>query len=122
MTVSSQQPEREELNLSSTVSEASRQFDVKVPVSAVAFAKAILERHPEYAGKKASNVILDESRTTRKCLVEVWLKDIRTLFDPTRAPIIHGRLVILGLSFLEQDLQQQLQRNGFLTTLEQELT
>src|SRR6266446_5649351 len=118
---SSQQSEREELNLSPTVREASVLLQKYGPVSAVAFAKAILERHPEYASQKASAVILDEARIEHKRLVQDWLKDIRTLFDQSRAPEMYGKLVILGLSYLEQDLCHQLQRNGFLTALEQDI-
>jgi hypothetical protein len=111
----------EELNLSSTVMEASQRLQEHEPVSAVAFAKAILEKHPEYVGQKASSVILDEEHGEQKRLVQDWLKDIRTLFDPSHVPEMHGRLVILGLSFLDQDLYEQLQLDGFLTALEQDL-
>ncbi len=121
MPVSSQLSEREELNLSSTVSEASRQWQEHESVTAATFAKAILARHSEYAGGKASAVSLDEGRAEQKRPVQVWLTDIRTLYDRSVAPTLHGRLVILGLSYLEPDLQGQLQRDGFLTALEQEL-
>jgi hypothetical protein len=106
MAVSSQSSEREELNLSTTVGEASRQW--KEPITAATFAKAILERHPEYADQKASAVRLDEGRAEQERPVQIWLTDVRTLFDRSTAPKLHGRLVILGLSYLEPDLQLQL--------------
>src|SRR6266436_62675 len=121
MAVSSQSSEREELNLSTTVGEASRQWKEREPVTAATFAKAILERHPEYAHQKAFALRLDEGRAEQKRPVQLWLTDIRTLFDRSTAPKLHGRLVILGLSYLEPDLQLQLQQEDFLTALEREL-
>ena len=120
-TLSSQSSEREELNLSTTVGEASLQWKEHEPVTAAAFAKAILERHPEYANQKASAVRLDEDRAEQKRPVQIWLTDIRTLFDRSMAPKLHGRLVILDLSYLEPDLQLQLHQEDFLTALEGEL-
>jgi hypothetical protein len=121
MTQYSEQSIREKLNVSSKIKQESSRLQEHEPVSAVTFAKAILEKHPEYVGQKASSVILDEGHGEQKRLVQDWLKDIRTLFDPSHVPEMHGRLVILGLSFLDQDLYEQLQPDGFLTALEQDL-
>ena len=115
--------ESKELNLSPSVKSAKGGFPADEPISAVAFAKAILKlHHIDYAGGKASALVLDEAIAARnKQPVETWLQDIRTLFDASFAPELHGRLVIIGLSLLEPNLRQQLQHDGFLTALEQEI-
>ena len=113
MPQSNQQSEGEELKLSPTVREASRSLQKHEPVSAAVFAKDILERHPEHAGQKASAVILDEMRADHKRPVQAWLKDIRTLFDLSRAPELHGRLVILGLSILEKEVTRESSDEAF---------
>lgn len=122
MSPSSEVLEREELNLSPSVREAQRRFELDEPVSAVALAKAILGLHSEYADKKASAIGLDDARdggTTRP--VSAWLQDVRSLFDPSLAPELHGRLVIFGLSLLDSHLRHQLQQDGFLPALEREI-
>ena len=80
-----------------------------------------MEKHPEYTGPTPTTVNLDTAQAVTKRPVLDWLKDIRTLFDPTHAPELHGRLVILGLSMLDQHLYKQLESAGLLTTLEQGL-
>jgi energy-coupling factor transporter ATP-binding protein EcfA2 len=54
--------------------------------------------------------------------VREWLEAVRELFDAEREPQLHGRIVIIGLSLLDPHLQRQLQRTGFLSSLEAEYT
>jgi len=111
----------EKLNLSPTVNSASQRLQTRGLVSATAFAKAILELHPEYANHKASELTLDENHSMQRHTAQEWLAQVRALFDPSRAAVLHGRLVIIGLSRLDASLQQQLTEGGFLSALEAEL-
>jgi hypothetical protein len=115
--------ERNELNLTSSVKTARDRFPNGEAVSAVALAQAILDLHrSDYAGGKASNLSLDEEDdTTARRPVQAWLEEVRTLFDESLAKELHGRLVIIGLSLLDFRVRQQLQQDGVLDMLKQEL-
>jgi hypothetical protein len=111
-----------DLNLSPTVSDARRRLQGRDPVSAGALlVKTILERHSEYGRHKASSVALVEAPADQKRPVQERLEDIRSLFDISHAPELIGRLVILGLGMLDPELKEQLQKDGFLAALVQEL-
>jgi len=100
MIQNNQQPPPNDLSRSPTVSKAIRRPQRRDPVSAAALTNAILKRRSEYSGHKTSAAALDEPPADQNRPVQEWLADIRSLFDLSRAPELHGRLVIKGYSDL----------------------
>lgn len=109
------------LDLSASVETALASFSADETVTSAAIVDAILELHPEYAGKRAADISLVvndpdyESRPIRE-----WLEAVRELFDAQREPQLEGRTVIIGMSLLDSHLQRQLQQKGVLRSLEDE--
>ena len=96
--------------------------------TAVDFANALFKLHPEYAGKKAASVRLEN--TTKVQSSREWLSEIRSIFDLDRfstldqssdALWLNGRYTIFGLSLLEPKLREQLEREGMFSTLIDEI-
>ncbi|MHA6782984.1 P-loop NTPase fold protein [Pseudonocardia saturnea] len=88
-------------------------------VTATEMADDILFRHPEYADRRAyrvSGAKGDRSRDRR-----TWLTEVRALYDRAAAPLLHGRLVIIGLARLEPGLRATLDRDGFHDQLVREV-
>ncbi len=84
--------------------------------------REILSRHPEYGDRKAKQ--LAESAALvfkRQVPARTWLADVQELFDPEMVEELHGRLVILGLCRLDEELRSHLAATGFTQTLEDEL-
>src|SRR4051794_5566955 len=98
-----------ELRVSDTVESASGRFPPDEPIPAVELVKAILAPHTEYGRGTAASLALHELPRMHKRPVQSWLKEVRILFDEDKAPKLHGRLVIIGLSLLEPELRRQLQ-------------
>jgi thymidylate kinase len=108
------------LQLSPTLEGVQRKLAKEDAVAAVDIMRLILEQHPEY-GNKAAPMSLVPSKGGDNKHISAWLNDVRSLFDEEAAPVLHGRLVIIGLSMLDDDLKQQLDQYKFLTELHNEL-
>jgi len=116
------------LDLSPSVSNAMKRVGAEKAVSAATFARAIFKLHSEYAGGSAASMQLEDTTLTRKA--REWLDEAQTLFDPGRVrsfskpnepPMLHGRLLVIGLSLLEPRLREQLEGVGAFTALVKEL-
>lgn len=91
-------------------------------VSAVTIVSALLDAHPEYGNRTGGRLALaDAPPDAPRDTAEEWLVRVRTLFRMDAAPVLHGRLVIRGLTLLEPELTKQLLDHGFLAALEDEL-
>jgi hypothetical protein len=89
-------------------------------IPAAGIVRAILQRHPEYASGTAREVAsgpLPESEKQQSAVQ--WLDDVRSMFDPELVDQLHGRLAILGLCRLDQNLGEHLR--SFTAELEKEL-
>lgn len=93
------------------------------PVESVTIVRNLLQRHPEYGGGLARKIELPESLGGASKpaedwiqLVQDWLHD-RSVTDE----FLHGKLLIYGLSQLDEPLEEALQRSGFLKALAEEL-
>lgn len=119
-------------------------------VTAGVLVNAILDRaqhRSEYARGLASEWSPDLDRSTAlRQTAEKWIKEVETLFDPTRAaeedaesnnaqqssiassskdernPWLHGRLAIYGLALLDTGLRRRLEEDDILAALESEIT
>jgi Cdc6-like AAA superfamily ATPase len=116
------------MGLTSSVIWARDQFSKSEPISAAALVGTILRNHGEYADGKISDLQLPETRLKRT--VSEWLEEVQQLFDSKQIamlsksdspPMLHGRLVILGLSLLESKLYSRLEANALFTKLIQEI-
>jgi hypothetical protein len=109
----------EDLKLSPSVRRAIGNLPDKV--RAFLIIKNIVFIHPEYAKNQAEARISDADISQSEKSVAEWLNDVRSLYDQKAVPELHGRLVILGLSFLDYELGNVLHTNRFLQGLEEEI-
>lgn len=92
-------------------------------VTSFQIARRLLESHPEYGGGDVeASDIGDGPSTAPRRGIEQWLSDVRALYEPTRVPLLHGRLMIDGLARLDRHLHDRLREVGFLDKLRQETT
>ena len=95
------------------------------PVTIATFVQAIFKLHPEYAGHRAETLRIEDTTHIKRS--SEWLDDVQTLFDPerirslTKKAVLHGRLVVIGLSLLEPRLRKQLEGAGAFSALVEEL-
>jgi len=108
------------LKLSPTVERVQRKLADEKTVAAVDVVRLILEHHPEYGNLAAPMSLIPGERGEQKH-VDDWLTDVRNLFNDELVREIHGRLVIIGLSMLDDDLKRQLDQFKFLEALHNEL-
>ena len=112
-----------------TIKKAQSLLLKKEPVCSASLAGEIFKSHSsDYVEGKAASV---ELKDTEKWLPsEVWLEDIKTLFDPViiknhesynDKAALHGRLVIIGLCLLDQELRNQLSEHDIFNALINEL-
>ncbi|HWQ11689.1 MAG TPA: P-loop NTPase fold protein [Roseiflexaceae bacterium] len=111
------EPQPAALKLSPSVQEATRRFPRDERIPAARLVGAILALHSEYAGGRAARLALEPPPDAATCTAAQWLAEVRTLFDPDRAPELHGRLTIAGLCLLEPWLRAQFERDGALAGL-----
>jgi hypothetical protein len=122
----------ESLELTPTVIGALKRITPDKPVSATAFAEAILDgsdHRTRYAGGLFASLELKETEERKPA--QEWLDEIQKLFDPQRmlehnhGTELHGRLVILGLGLLDRQLYEQLEQghafNGLVEDLQPRL-
>jgi len=116
------------LELSSSVRQVMADLKSEEPVSAATFVQAIFKLHGEYAEQRAGSLHIEGTSLRRKS--SEWLDDVQTLFDPERVrslnrtdkpAVLHGRLVVIGLSLLEKRLREQLEHVGAFSALVKEL-
>ena len=103
-----------------TVQTAYSQLVEEKAISASDLVEAILIQHEEY-GNHSQPSSLGEYRSSHFKHVDEWLREVESLFEPSRNSELHGRLVIFGLALLEEGLYQFLDRDGFLTRLKNEI-
>lgn len=107
--------------MSPTVSRAVSALESRGELPAVVLVEEILRTHSEYGGNTAGSVRMTIATDATQKDVHQWLADVRALFDPVRAPTLHGRLVIIGLTMLDQALGAALDLDGFLQRLSREV-
>jgi hypothetical protein len=121
-------PQTVQFGLSPSVNNALNQVGTDKAVTAAAFARAVFSLHAEYAGSKAGTLSLVETPSKRNA--SEWLDETKALFDPlriqslsksNRPPMVHGRLLVIGLSLLEPSLREQLESSGVFSELVREL-
>ena len=89
------------------------------PVSSGTIVIMLLREHPEYGKRLGEKVSLDE-KPLRRMEVDEWFDQVVEQYDLSDAKQINGRMVILGLSHLDNELRSQLEHEGFLEILEKE--
>ncbi len=117
-----------QLELSDSVREALKMAGPDNLIGAAGFCQIIFKLHPKYAGNRALSVRLEETAATRR--PQEWIDEVQALFDPgliqarsksEAPPLLHGKLLAIGLSLLEPALYQQLEQVGAFTALVTEL-
>jgi hypothetical protein len=116
-----------ETSTSESVRTAERELGER-PVVAAAFAAVVLQLHPEYANGRGQALVepfaaaggrhgrSQDARTTKG-----WLDAIRALIDQDASPRLNGRLVLLGLALLDDQIFQLLHGRSALEPLVAEI-
>jgi hypothetical protein len=108
--------------LSTTVQTILAAFPDATPVTAWMLVQRGLEIHHEYGNYQASSLVkADGPRNGPIQPASVWLEEVRALFDPAQVTEIHGKLFILGLCELDDELARFLDSHGFREALKREL-
>ena len=100
------------LRLSETIVAVLR--DASGQVAPSEFVNSILKRHGEYGEDRSRSTHLTPEPTEIRFPALDWLAQVRALFDPDRAPELHGRLVVIGLSLLDTGVASRLADEGIL--------
>ncbi len=98
---------------------------------ASSLAQTLFRLHGEYGRGAGARITLSETGTQK--VAEDWVREAQRMFDVqsilsfeqrstlTQIPTFHGRLLIIGLSFLEPSLRTQLEDVGIWNILIEEL-
>ena len=116
---------------SSTVERAINSFPSDEDIRADQLTQAILDgadHRQVYAGGSFESMEISPTDEVKQA--QLWLDEIQELFAPERflitskaqqAPILHGRLAIIGLAILDRQLYQDLEQNNAFSKLVVEL-
>ncbi len=111
-----------EIPLSPSVERVVGDLPTGQAVTAWEILKRLIELHSEYGEGQASallNMPGPPAGTSRP--VDEWIADVKSLIEPSAVTRLHGRLLILGLARVDDDLGQFLDGEGFLQKVETEL-
>lgn len=112
------EPEKEANNdIKLSISVQSVLTELEDPVSTSEIVNPLLHRHPEYAKGKAKG--LDVKGGDIKKSAKEWIEDVLQLFIEINR--LNGRLVIFGLSLIDKDLGNELNKNEFIWDLISEI-
>ena len=82
--------------------------------------------HPEYGERRAEELAKRSFGPMANGLMgdtfEGWMGRVRALVGADKAPMLHGRLVILALCRIDSGLRELIDTDGFVTALEKEWT
>jgi len=81
------------LQLSPTVEQTRKHLVEQTSVYAVEVVESILARHSDYAGK-TPRPTLTLGGDAHQRPVDEWLAEVRSLFDSSLTPELHGKLVL----------------------------
>ena len=87
--------------------------------SAYVLAEGLLAQNPGWASGRATSVTLVAPAGARTRPLRDWSDDVRTLYVPERE--VDDPMTLVGLALLERDLRGQLEDDGFLNAVEQEI-
>jgi hypothetical protein len=108
-----------ELRRSSSINVVVRTLASDTDVSASQIVALLLKNNSAYAKGKAKELKLSVTSPSRP--VDEWIQDVSSLYDRSELKELDGRLMILGLSILDENLANELAANDFLTTLQEEV-
>jgi KAP family P-loop domain len=107
-------------HLSPSVQSVARELSPKGAIDATEIMRALLRRHAEYgsgSGREVSETLMS---TSQQRGVSEWIREVAAL-TTSAVETLHGRLLIVGLAKLDDELGSQLRANGFLALVESEL-
>jgi KAP family P-loop domain len=108
------------IELSPSVAAATR---LPGAVTSFTIVRRLVESHPEYAGGRlADSALADVPAGAPERTAEEWLADVKQLYDPRRAPVLHGQLLIDGLARIDRDLRGRLEQLDALAPIRQAIT
>ena len=113
--------EQQHPKLSPSVQNALKRLPKNKPVPARALVEQILRLHPEYGGGLAKQALerLVPTATGTVALGEQWIEFVIRMVVTEE---LHGRVVVAALALSDSELYSVLYRDGFLSTLQSELT
>jgi hypothetical protein len=106
--------------VSTSVQSVARELGSTEDVDAAEIVQSLLARHAEYGAGTASRVRDALTPTSKRRHVDDWIEDVAGL-TADGVETLHGRLLIVGLTRLDSELEAQLRSAGFLRLIESEL-
>lgn len=97
-----------------------QRLSTKKEVFAEEIVNDLLKLHDEYAEGKAKGMHVETRSDSEHRPIMDWLREVRSHYDIAKQPELNGRLIILGLSRLDDKLAKQLKQNDFLNILKKE--
>ena len=92
-------------------------------ISSLEIIEELCKMHSEYANGKAGKFSFERMKTSKKAIQfisetpSIWKSKINSLYNKERTKIIHGRLIIIGLSLIDKKLAETLIQDEFLSTI-----
>ena len=114
--------EIDDLHPSISVATVAKKLSSKEVVGSWEIVKGLVELHTGYGnnmGKSLSSKDGPKSIGMAKHVFE-WLRDVYALLDPNKVKTLDGRLVIIGLSRLDQNLRDYLESYGFIDAIKKD--
>ncbi len=113
----------QKFTLSPTIQKLEFDLGRDTPISTFELARNILDLHPEYGGGIAGSIALGkDAGILPPRTVDEWIREISSLFDSSRVPVLDGRLMLVGLGLIDSSLRKALDQNGFWDAILSELT
>jgi len=96
-------------------------------ISSLEITEELSKMHSEYAKGKAGKFPFEKMKTSKEAIQFIsetpltWMSKINSLYNKERTKIIHGRLIIIGLSLIDKKLAETLIPDEFLSTIINEI-
>lgn len=117
------------ISYSPSVEKVIAQLENSEVVSSSQIVEQLLSIHPEYGGEMAVKISLNPTETLQP--IQEWVKQIAQLFENKNytkqmesSPqyYLHGRLFIIGLALVDEELKTQLEQTGLFNELVNEIS
>jgi hypothetical protein len=108
--------------LSPSVSGVVRSLASQSSVTAWDIVKTMLAAHKEYGAGEAKRLAGRSGPAVGRAQpVQAWIGEVQSLFGAARPDTVHGRLLVLGLARVDENLGKYLAAAGFLEALQKEM-
>ena len=96
-------------------------------ISSLEVIEELCKMHPEYGNGNAGKFPFEKMEASKETVQFIsetpstWMSKINSLYNKEKTKIIHGRLIIIGLSLIDKKLAETLIQHEFLSTIINEI-